>query len=315
MSGARRLWLWVAPALVVLLASAAEARSVPPQRLTPAAAAHCGFADEAAVPPGVSPHSLVSEGLGEDLCVILVPPPGGVVPDHPYPLIVLLHGLGAKPAAWLSSADIKTVAHAAMQDGALPPAWIAIPEGRNGYWTDWHDGRHPWTRWIVDEVVPAIRAQHLIVPGSSRVAIAGISMGGFGALSIALRHPEVFGAAAGLSATDMRLAVDAQPKRKTYTQVYGAPPDPTRIAATNPVDLVRGGAGRGQRFVVIHGTAEPPKFSVGGTQLVAAMREAGIDVRARAVKGGTHSFKNTWSIESQRFWLGGVGRAWGASPR
>ncbi len=66
---------------------------------------------------------------------------------------------------------------------------IAFPAGGvHGYWHNRADGR--WEDWVMDEVLPLVERRFGI--DSRRVAIGGISMGGFGALDIALHHPGRF---------------------------------------------------------------------------------------------------------------------------
>ena len=150
------------------------------------------------------------------------------------------------------------------------------------------------------------------------MALVGLSMGGFGALSLGLRHPEVFGLIGALSPTDMELATKAQPKRKTYTNVFGSPLDKKRVRALNPRRLVESGAGKGQLIALAWGDREPKKFSKGAHRLRKALRTAGIQARFLEVSGGTHGFAKTWSENTIDWMLKQLGerlsRSEGAVP-
>ncbi|MBD90841.1 MAG: hypothetical protein CL940_10915 [Deltaproteobacteria bacterium] len=248
----------------------------------------------------VTAHLESSKGLQEELCVLVVRP---AVDRAPELVIVALHGLFAGPEQWLTSSALIEQVDRLTERGALPPTAIVAPEGKAGYWTDWSDQRHPWGAWVVREVAGELLPRYGLALEPSRVALVGLSMGGFGALSLGLRHPETFGLLGALSPTDMELATDAQPKRKTYTNVFGKPVDKKRIRALNPRRLVASGKGKEQLVLVAWGDREPKKFSSGARKLRKALRRAGVASGFREVKGGTHSFAKTWGPETTQWML------------
>jgi enterochelin esterase-like enzyme len=101
------------------------------------------------------------------------------------PLLVFLHGRGNDGEdSNTNGAFFKALA--ALGDAA--PAVVFPNGGNHGYW---HDRRGAqWARYVLDEVIP--RAVSELHADLSRVAIGGISMGGFGALDIARLHPHRF---------------------------------------------------------------------------------------------------------------------------
>ena len=107
----------------------------------------------------------------------------GVVPAGPpsdRPLLVFLHGRGQKPDDFFSAQFFSGLA--ALDDRA--PVVVALDGGDHSYWHDRRGGR--WGSYVLREALPeAIR--RLGVDGS-RVAIGGVSMGGFGAFDLARRH-------------------------------------------------------------------------------------------------------------------------------
>lgn len=269
------------------------------------------------VPEGLDPARVTaqmerSDALGEDLCVLVAKPSAGA--EAKLTLIVL-HGLGAGPDQWFLSGGILERVDALTAEGALPPTAIVAPEGRGGYWTDWSDGRHPWGRWVHEDLVNLLKSRYGLPARPERVALAGLSMGGFGALSLGLRHPDRFGILVGLSPTDMELATQAQPKRKTYTNVFGRPLDKRRVRALNPKRLVAGGGGEGQLVLLAWGSAEPAKFSKGSSRLRAGLEKGGVRSAFRVVKGGKHGFSTTWSAETMTWLLREIGRHVAASTR
>lgn len=119
------------------------------------------------------PFTLHSRATKRDLHEILVLPHAG----HAAFLLVLLHGRGASPSSWLSQPFFDEL-HAL---GSRAPAVLLLDGGDHSYWHDRRDGR--WGSMVLHEAIPAgVTRMH-----ATRVAIGGISMGGFGALDLGAR--------------------------------------------------------------------------------------------------------------------------------
>lgn len=228
----------------------------------------------------------------------------------PQRIVVLLHGLGGDATSWLQVQQVRDRFDAAMRSGALPPTTLLIPDGGDGYWSDWADGRRHDATLVVRlvELLEARMDAQQRSPGA-RHAVVGASMGGFGALSIALQRPDVFEVAVGLSATDLEIAATEAPNRPVYRNVLGQAPWTAILARINPVQLVRGGAGKGQQFWLGWGSAEPRKFAEGGRLLVEAMTAAGLNVTNRVIDGGSHGWDSTWN-QLHPWWLDGLIARW-----
>lgn len=116
------------------------------------------------------------------LRVTLVEPAGAT---SGRPLLVFLHGRGDKGEdSNVNDAFFKALS--AQGDDA--PAVVFPNGGNHGYWHDRRGAK--WARYVMDEVIP--RAIRELKADPKRVAIGGISMGGFGALDLARLHPSRF---------------------------------------------------------------------------------------------------------------------------
>ena len=230
-------------------------------------------------------------------CSLLFPPP---VQNTPLPLIVFLHGLGDSALEMAASPPLLWL-QGQMGDGTFPMSYVLVLEGEKGYWTDWLDGavEHTYEQLVLDTVEEVVNGYPIDV---EKTAVVGVSMGGFGALSIGLRHPEVFSAMIALSPTDMELAVQAQPRRPLYTQIYGEPIHLPYVSARNPRELIIRGAGQGQLLAWVYGTAEPDKFRLGGERLQRVAEVNELYYQQRIVQGGTHSAATTWGEETTKWW-------------
>ena len=125
--------------------------------------------------------------------------PAGYASDsrRRYPVLYLLHGAQSDHRSWTRDGDAQAIT-------ARAPMIVVMPDGgANGWYTDWYQGARPvqprWETYHVDELVPWIDATYRTIAARRGRAIAGLSMGGYGALSYAARHPGTFIAAASFS--------------------------------------------------------------------------------------------------------------------
>ncbi|HVV75793.1 MAG TPA: alpha/beta hydrolase family protein [Mycobacteriales bacterium] len=83
------------------------------------------------------------------------------------------------------------------------PAISVSPNGDSGWWSDWYNsgagGAPEYETYVVDQLIPLIDKRFRTIPRRSERAVIGVSMGGYGAMMLAARHPDLFGEAASLS--------------------------------------------------------------------------------------------------------------------
>jgi S-formylglutathione hydrolase FrmB len=139
-----------------------------------------------------------SPALGRDAGVRVLVPAGFDDPtnaDRVWPILWLLHGAGDDHRTWTERTDVEGLT-------ATVPVVVAMPEGgRNanaGWYSDWVDGP-AWETFHLRELLPLVESRFRAGGARERRAVAGLSMGGFGAMSYAARHPDLFVAAASFS--------------------------------------------------------------------------------------------------------------------
>jgi S-formylglutathione hydrolase FrmB len=289
---------------LLLLAAGADAQT--PRALDPDVLEACGLS-HGEFTGDVQIHALEWSELNRPLCSLEILPEEALKPGETWPVVVLLHGLRGAPADWLRFAHIHRRIREIQAEGALPPTVFLLPTGHNGYWTNWADGKHPYRDLVFAYLRDAERRIPALSRDPARRAIAGISMGGFGAVSIALEHPEEFGIAVGMSPTDLVIATEQQPNRKVYRRIFGTPVDDALVRSVNPRDLVESGQGRGLVFRLFVGTAEGAKFTQGTRELADAMRANALQVDLTEIEGGKHTWDSTWNAQTHRDWLRQIG--------
>lgn len=117
------------------------------------------------------------------------------------PVVVLLHGVYGSHWAWALKAEVHKTLEQLIVDGKIPPMMLVMPsdglfQDGSGYLA--HHGAN-YEHWIAQDVPALIKENYKQVTAESPYFIAGLSMGGYGALRIGAKYPKVFKAFSGLS--------------------------------------------------------------------------------------------------------------------
>lgn len=146
-------------------------------------------------------QSLQSTALGRDLTYNVYLPEGHGEEGRRFPTAFLLHGRSAGRDQWLRDGHVAATLDAMIASGELPPMIAVMPDAGNSWYVDSASigGPGDFETAISRDLVREIDTRFQTLASRDSRAIAGLSMGGFGALRIAFRHPEVFGAVAGMS--------------------------------------------------------------------------------------------------------------------
>ncbi len=233
----------------------------------------------------VSTISIDSRAVDQTLPTTVVVPADA--PANDRPLLVFLHGRGADEDSALGDEFYSALA----AQGSRAPV-VAFPYGgKSSYWHDRADG--DWARYVMREVIPSVVAQFGV--DRSRVAIGGISMGGFGAYDLALHHPGRFCAIGGHSpaiwASGAETAAGAFDDAEDFARndVLGAAHADASPFTSQP-DWIDAGA-------------QDPFLSA-DRELAGALRAAGADVHVELSHPGVHdwSYWNAHWSEYLRFY-------------
>jgi len=130
------------------------------------------------------------------------------------PIVILMHGVYGSHWIWSQKTGIHLKMQEWIENGEIQPMLIAMPS--DGLWGDGSGYLpHPtinFEKWIVEDVVNAVTELIPQASEQSKLFIAGLSMGGFGALRIGLKHHNTFSGVSGLSSItvveEMKLFVE-----------------------------------------------------------------------------------------------------------
>lgn len=117
-----------------------------------------------------------------------------------YPVVYLLHGYTDNDMGWLQFGEINRYADKAIAEGAIPPMIIVMPNADSSFYINSFDGKQQYEDFFITEFIPGIEKKYRIRSAKQFRGVAGLSMGGYGTLIYSLKHPDMFAAAAPLSA-------------------------------------------------------------------------------------------------------------------
>ena len=271
-----------------------------------------------------------SEALGVEKNYLAWLPPGYDEGAQRYPVVYLLHGLGGDETDWIR----KGHADAAAERVALA-AILVMPDGDAGFWADAASddaGRYQacvtgaasarmfespdefcvrrahYEHYVVEDLVRHIDGTFRTRAVPSARAIGGLSMGGFGALMLAMRHHELFVAAASHSGVDSLLYEGPHPfvagRARLVDDVRGwggetqigalvrgvFGPDRARWQAHDPAWLASQQGAEAPALYLDCGDEDHYQLDDSQRHLDEALTAAGVPHQATIIPGGRHDF-------------------------
>ncbi|MDN3584041.1 alpha/beta hydrolase [Mucilaginibacter flavus] len=145
--------------------------------------------------------------------------------NRTYPVVYLLHGYGDDQTGWLQFGEVNRYADKAIAEGKIPPMIIVMPDALTSWYINNYNGKQNYEDFFFKEFIPTIEKEYRTKTTKQYRGIAGLSMGGFGTMVYSLKHPDMFAAAAALSAAirtdeDFVGVTDAR-WTEAYSNVFG----------------------------------------------------------------------------------------------
>lgn len=127
-------------------------------------------------------------------------PPDYYTSNRRYPVTYLLHGLGDNETSWIQFGAVDHIMDEGIRSGDIPAMIIVMPDAGATWYMNDYQNKLRYEDMFVQELVPFIDSTYRTRAKRDFRAISGLSMGGHGALLLAMHHPDLFRSCAALSA-------------------------------------------------------------------------------------------------------------------
>ncbi len=176
--------------------------------------------------------------------LVVRPPSYDASPGRRYPVLYFLHD-GYGDGRTLERRGVAKEALARMRDGRLPEFLIVGPDGPGSWFSDSYDGVRRFEEFLTVDLPRFVEERYRVVPGRRGRGITGISMGGYGAVKIALKHPEMFASVSSLSGAIIPMSWKDLERysfmaRFTLRRVFGGSPGRNSLDANDPWNILWG---------------------------------------------------------------------------
>ena len=165
-------------------------------------------------------HGLSLEGnaLGDAATrhvIVFLPPSYFNAPERRFPVVYLLHGYNGTSSSWTHGSyqgfSIQPAMEALIAAGTVREMIVVLPCARNTYGGSYYVNSPVtgnWENFIADDLVAYIDANYRTLPQAASRGLGGQSMGGYGALYVGVKRPDVFGVVYGTSAACLDFVAD-----------------------------------------------------------------------------------------------------------
>jgi len=207
-----------------------------------------------------------------------------------YPVLYLLHGSVDDYRSWTDKGDAEHLT------AGLPLIVVMPDAGNGGFYSDWFNngagGPPEWETYHVGQLIPWSDAHYPTIASRDGRATAGLSMGGFGAMTYPARHPDMFVAAASFSGAvnSNEYEPTGEPDESTFDgglpyATWGPrPTEEVRWRAHNSWDLAENL--RGLDLTIRTGNGMPGGPYGGGDPIEAYVHQASLDLHERLTQLG-----------------------------
>ncbi len=153
--------------------------------------------------------ALPSKVLGRNVrfCAVL-PPSYDAHPEQRFPVLYWLHGLGQDEQSFVNAGGLALLEDLRGQN-RLGDFLLVTPDAGHSFYLNSRDGSMRYEDFFIREFMAAIERRFRIEPERAARGISGVSMGGFGALHMGLKYPELFGSVSAHSAALMEKPPEA----------------------------------------------------------------------------------------------------------
>ncbi len=141
-----------------------------------------------------------SKSLGKDVRYSIYLPSDYESSQRKYPVLYLLHGYSDDETGWAQFGEVQKIADETISKGGATQMIIVMPDAGVSWYINDAAGKVKYEDFFINEFIPFIDSIYRTRSKKQYRAVAGLSMGGYGSFIYAMKHPDLFSAAAPLSA-------------------------------------------------------------------------------------------------------------------
>ena len=145
---------------------------------------------------GSVPSSILHRAVG--YCIDLPANYASAAPRR-YPTLYFLHGLFENDHRWVTRGG-KDIFDRLTAEGTIGEFLVVMPDGGETFYINSEDSQDRYEDFFIQEFVPYIDRHYRTLAKRDARGISGLSMGGYGALHLAMRHADIFGSVSAHSA-------------------------------------------------------------------------------------------------------------------
>lgn len=215
---------------------------------------------------------------------VLLPAGYAASPDRRYPVLYLLHGLDGHYNDWTARTSVAA-------QTSTSSLIVVMPEGANSWYVNWHEGdAERWEDYLVRDLIADVDGRFRTEARRDARFIAGLSMGGYGAVRIGLKHPSLFSVSASLSGafnvTRLETFGWTDRLRAEFVRAFG-PPGSARRRDDDVFELARKAGGDLPFFYIDCGADDA--FLAANRELAAVFQQRKVAYEYRETPGA-----HTW---------------------
>jgi enterochelin esterase family protein len=254
--------------------------------------------------------TMSSAALGQDLkFAVQLPPSYDKDPKRKFPVVYFLHGMFGNEGEF-EKRGVAAAINRLRESGKIGELIIVAPNGKNSFYLNAKNGEK-YEDAIIKDLIPHIEKTYRVLGTRDARAIQGISMGGFGALALAFKHPEMFSSVTAHCAAVFAELPNASgtDRRSQFIMglvgnIFGNPPDNEFFHANNPMDLAETNAAMikksGLKIYFDVGDQDRYGFTQPNKDFDARLTKAGVDHEFH-VFPGNHGWEYMVSVADHSY--------------
>ena len=205
---------------------------------------------------------------------VLLPPSYDADKTRQFPILYFFHGLGDDEQMFVHTGGFNLVEDL-WERKELGEFLIATPAAGATFYINSNDGKVRYEDFLVQEFLPAIEKRFRAGTGRANRAVSGVSMGGYGALHLAFRHPELFSSVSAHSAALIDKlpsflgggVAQNSPRARVFGGTFGNPPNAAFWERNSPIAIARAASVGGMKIYFDCGDQDDFGFEDGAAAL------------------------------------------------